>query len=52
MFASFADEIVFIMTGMAAVVYYESFFFFFSFLIMLMCIVARALAVFPLVWIR
>jgi sodium/hydrogen exchanger 3 len=51
MFAAFADEIVFIMTGMAAVVYYESFFFFFSFMIMLMCLVARALAVFPLVFV-
>jgi sodium/hydrogen exchanger 8 len=50
MFAAFADEIVFIMTGMAAVIYYSDFLFFFSFLVLVMCLLARAVAVFPLVY--
>ena len=51
MFAALADEIVFVMTGMAAVVYWESFYFFFSFLVLIMCLIARAAATFPLVFI-
>jgi hypothetical protein len=51
MLAAFADQIVFIMTGLASVVFYDYFFFFFSFLVLLMCLLARAIAVFPLAYV-
>jgi NhaP-type Na+/H+ or K+/H+ antiporter len=48
MFATFAEEMVFLMTGMAAMVYYSHFLAFFSILVMIICLFARAVAIFPL----